>query len=134
MDAKPPAQRKMIILIMGAATALLLAGWLWVGRGAYAATTYHSGDTAAFSGTVYEEPFFGPPNYGENPETDRREVARILQLDHPIVFVDSGGTAAQIQEIHLIGFPPLAGKDATFRGRLDEADTGHHRRRVLLVQ
>src|SRR6266436_2921427 len=61
-------------------------------------------DAANLSGTVYVETFFGPPNYGENPETDRIEQADILRLDRPLKFCKSDGTLVVVSEVQIIGF------------------------------
>jgi hypothetical protein len=35
-------------------------------------------------GRLINTMFFGPPNFGEDPETDSKEMTRILSLDKPI--------------------------------------------------
>lgn len=96
-------------------------------------TTNRPGDQARLSGTVHFERYYGPPNYGENPEGDRVEEATILRLDHPIRFCKAGGTPFSTAEVQIAGFGNMVeGQHVTCTGNLDEAMTGHHRRDVLL--
>lgn len=100
-------------------------------------TAGHSiGDTVTLHGTVYAEHFYGPPNYGEDPQHDARETAYILKLATPLQFIRSDGKRIEVKEVQVImldGRRIEIGKPATFRGELDEAISGHHRREVLLV-
>ena len=40
------------------------------------------GTDHVFEGTVEKKTVFGPPNYGENPETDKKITLNILSLRH----------------------------------------------------
>ena len=45
---------------------------------------FHEGRTVRLTGTVTYRMFYGAPNYGENPKTDRRVRVPILRLEKPI--------------------------------------------------
>lgn len=97
------------------------------------------------SGRIIYQDFFGPPNYGENPETDLVETAVILVLYEPInVKGDpekdyNSQIIKNIKKIQLvvpwekIGDENLSGKNVTAHGTLFEAITGHHRTQVLMA-
>jgi len=94
------------------------------------------------SGTVVLRTFFGPPNYGENPETDSKEVQALLKLDHPLCAVESVEREEQAERnqrqvtlVPLGGFSlkPYAGKHVFVKGSLFHADNGHHRTPVLIA-
>jgi len=94
------------------------------------------------SGTVVLRTFFGPPNYGENPETDEKEVQALLKLDHPLCTVESVEREEQAERnqrqvtlVPLGGFSlkPYAGKHVSVKGSLFHADNGHHRTPVLIA-
>jgi len=91
------------------------------------------GQTMSLHGSVYAEPFFGPPNYGENPDTDSREIAYILKLDKPIRVVMSDGNLEDCREVQVINYPHIPkGSDMVVSGQLDEGVSGHHRRKVIV--
>jgi hypothetical protein len=89
---------------------------------------------------------YGPPNYGENPETDSKVKVPVLQLSQPInvrrdpnsnmntrSFVD----VKEVQLVFLteknISYRHLVGKVVTAKGTLFQGHTGHHYTEVLLV-
>ena len=87
---------------------------------------------------------FGPPNFGENPDTDSKVVIYLLKLQKPIsvrndpqsrINVDS---LENVKEIQLEFSRPLQDyrrflkKNIIVRGKLFEAHTGHHYRKVLM--
>ena len=45
---------------------------------------HYAGEPVSLAGKVVLRTFFGPPNYGENPDTDSRETQAILILPRPI--------------------------------------------------
>jgi hypothetical protein len=45
---------------------------------------HYGGDPVTLTGKVKVQTFYGPPNYGENPDTDSRETQLILVLAEPI--------------------------------------------------
>ena len=102
--------------------------------------------TVTLSGTVFSRIYFGPPNYGENPESDAREGAWLILLDAPICITGSSNPKVDndLPEsnqilIHLVAvhvdlasLQRAAGKHITVRGSLFHAMTGHHRTPVLM--
>jgi len=91
-------------------------------------------------GNVTFERFYGPPNFGETPEQDRKEEATILNLDREIcVSAGTGSCDAQdmLNSIQLviptsIGGSARAGECVVADGPLFRAFTGHHRRLILM--
>jgi len=57
---------------------------------------FHEGSAVRLTGTVAFRMFYGAPNYGESPKTDRRVRVPILQLDRPI-------TPCELTEFDRIG-------------------------------
>ena len=95
-----------------------------------------AGEVVLLSGSTYSEGFFGPPNYGEAPISDSKENACILHLEKEMVFITSAGEKSVVQEIQLVGYDDLnsvVNKHQAFRGVLDEGESGHHRRPVILA-
>lgn len=95
------------------------------------------------SGVLVVEVHYGPPNYGENPESDMVERAMILLLDMPqIVQGDldadfNGETEYDVARVHLaaspeIGLSKLVWQRVRVEGTLFHAFTGHHRTDVLM--
>ena len=85
--------------------------------------------------------FFGPPNYGDNPNTDSRETQAVLFLTKAICTVKDEGsddtneanqfelTLVPNQKVRLSG---LAGRSVIVSGKLFGAHTGHHHTPLLL--
>lgn len=86
--------------------------------------------------------FFGPPNFGENPETDSKERSWILSLDKPINVQSKdetdpvlGPSVENVRELQLVLHEPrreLIGKKVRVKGTLFHAHTGHHHTDVLM--
>lgn len=86
--------------------------------------------------------FFGPPNFGENPETDSKERTWIVSLSKSInvrgrADSDLGLNAAveDVLELQLVLREPrkeLIGKKVIVKGTLFHAHTGHHHTDVLM--
>ena len=114
-----------------------------------ASAQYHLDNEAEYlTGTLVTEEFYGPPNYGETPETDRVEKAYILKLDTPIEIVgdiaaaigaDGQGiisttTVSRVQlsgEFDTKSANKLIGQQVKLDGRLFPAHTGHHHTPML---
>ena len=102
--------------------------------------------SVTLSGTIFTRTYFGPPNYGEHPESDARENAWLLLLDAPICVagsshpdLDNNSPERDQILIHLAAIHMDAtlleravGKRATVRGSLFHRLTGHHRTPVLM--
>ncbi len=88
------------------------------------------------------ETFFGPPNFGENPETDSKERSWILSLNKPInvrakTETDPilGPSVEDVRKLQLVMPKPyreLIGKKVIVKGTLFHGHTGHHHTDVLL--
>jgi len=102
---------------------------------------HYDGEPVTLTGKVTLQTFYGPPNYGENPDTDSRETQALLVLAKPIC-VDANPSNYEEEEknqVKVTLVPPggmdlgtYAGKKVTFYGTLFHANTGHHRTPVLL--
>jgi hypothetical protein len=91
------------------------------------------------TGRVSIQTFFGPPNYGESPETDSKERQAILHLNRPICTIASYDSPAEENQTDVTLVPmgnfslvPFEGKPVTVRGELFHAITGHHHTDVLI--
>lgn len=88
-------------------------------------------------GRVATSERFGPPNYGENPESDARLQILVLHLDHPIsTCADSASEVNSeaiegVREIQLLVVPgidlhPLVGQRVVLRGVLARSVLARH--------
>lgn len=102
---------------------------------------HYEGEPVTLTGQVILQTFYGPPNYGENPDTDSRETQAILVLSKPICVSANPGSYddEEKDQLKVTLVPPsgvnlgaYAGKKATFQGTLFHANTGHHRTPVLM--
>jgi hypothetical protein len=91
------------------------------------------------TGRVHIQTFFGPPNYGESPETDSKERQAILHLNRPICTIATDDSPAEENQSDVTLVPmgnfslvPFEGKPVTVRGELFHAITGHHHTDVLI--
>lgn len=97
-------------------------------------------DTAVtLSGTVTLRTFFGPPNFGEDPETDARVTQAILKLDRPLCVLESENDEAEhgLREITLVpsgkmSLRSLDRKRVRATGGLYHGFNGHHNTPVLM--
>ena len=102
---------------------------------------HYGGEPITLSGKVTLQTFFGPPNYGENPDTDSRETQGILVLVRPVC-VSANPVSydmAETNQVKVTLVPPdgvnlknFAGKRVTVQGTLFHAITGHHHTPVLM--
>jgi Domain of unknown function (DUF4431) len=86
--------------------------------------------------------FFGPPNFGENPETDSKEQGWILSLSKPIELtgitsLESGliNHDQNVREVQLVlpgAHKELIGKKVAVKGMLFRAHTGHHHTEIVV--
>lgn len=94
-------------------------------------------------GKLITKTFYGPPNYGENPDTDSKEEFAILVLSKPVnvrgnADPDAGyerTTVKHLREMQLVLTMPhkeLIGKKVIVKGTLFHAFTGHHHTDVLM--
>jgi hypothetical protein len=103
---------------------------------------------SAISGTIKLETFFGPPGYGENPQTDSKHDYFILHLDNPINVIseseeiEEGDYNYTRNNISKIQLTPAFGSDITFTkyenkfvrltGTFFGAFSGHHNTEVIM--
>jgi hypothetical protein len=121
---------------------LMLAILLATSLPAVAASCLHyGGSPVTLSGKVKLQTFFGPPNYGENPDTDSRETQAILALAKPICVEANPVEYEEAEQNQLeVTLVPLKkenlksyeGKQIAVQGTLYHAHTGHHHTPVLI--
>lgn len=90
---------------------------------------------------------YGPPNFGEDPETDKVEGFYVLKLDKPININKSGdfGAESNVSEIQLAicwpdakeifgteKAPNINNEEILVRGTLYHSHTARHHRNVLI--
>jgi hypothetical protein len=87
---------------------------------------------------------FGPPNYGEDPETDQRLKIPVLLLSEPVnvrgepdaqVNIESVRGVKEVQLIFLRGrnYDGLVNSRVVARGTLSHAVSGHHFTEVVMT-
>lgn len=103
-----------------------------------------SGKQLEISGSLYLETQYGPPGYGANPKTDRRDRIGIVKLDDPMdvklpfteYHVDQTITVKEIQVVPQkpgsVDVVALSGKHVVITGSLFEPDNSDHVRPVLI--
>ena len=88
------------------------------------------------TGKVIEKEYYGPPNYGETPELDAKEIESIICFDEPQSFNVKGCSIA-INELQLVFYNSenncIPGKRYSFTGRIIPAETGHHHTDYILL-
>ena len=120
-----------------------LASGLCVASQSWAAPQclHYAGAPVALAGKVTLETFYGPPNYGESPETDSRETQAILVLANPICVSANPSTndEAEKNQLKVTLVPPAGvnlgsykGRSVIVKGTLFHAITGHHHTPVLM--
>jgi len=83
-------------------------------------------------GEIIIKTFYGPPNYGENPEIDRKEDYYFLMLNEPIEIMsdDYTGSIYELQVVfrnnNQVGLIIFEGRDYIIRGQLFPKQSGHH--------
>ena len=101
----------------------------------------HGPAVVELTGKLIVKRFYGPPNFGENPETDAKEDALILLLNKPINAKDyspdmgNETSVESVSELQLVLSTPyqkLIGKTVTVSGTLFYAHTGHHHTDLLM--
>ena len=101
-------------------------------------------EISTLTGSVKLEVFYGPPGYGENPKTDKKEPTYILHLPKPINVIatdpedELNYTARNITKIQLVNsgnfkISSFNNKTVKVSGTFFSAHTGHHHTDVLLT-
>jgi hypothetical protein len=96
------------------------------------------------TGTIIRHMEYGPPNYGEDPAHDAKELYWYLQLDDPICVngkkeysqeMEEEKNVRKVQIVYLNGYPKgdnWINHRASITGTLFHAITGHHHTKVLI--
>lgn len=96
-----------------------------------------NGKAALLQGKIKFCDFYGPPNYGENPETDKIERCPILILDKEIK-CSMNNEEFTIDEIQIIFSSKIKqnkifdGARLKIKGEILPAQTGHHHTKFVL--
>ncbi len=88
--------------------------------------------------------YYGPPNYGENPETDAKEMTPILVLPRPVnVRGDpndelNSESVEGVKQVQLVfyerpAYRQLVGRQVVVKGTLFHSHTAHHHTPVLMT-
>ena len=106
---------------------------------------YFEPNVSIIEGTLITRMYYGPPNYGENPDTDAKQYPFILQLDDPIDVIAQEGDIhnSSIFEVTEIQVVPMnkeqtelveqyINKRITIQGTLFGAIFGGHHTDVLI--
>ena len=108
---------------------------------------YFEPDTSVLTGNLKVEMYYGPPGFGESPETDEKEYCYIFYPAGPINVVQrskesdvSGGFDETVKNItrfqlapHLpVNLHPFVNKKIKIKGSFYSAQNGHHHTDVLL--
>jgi len=89
---------------------------------------------------------YGPPNYGENPESDAHYEIPIILLSKPIRVKGDPGSVVNREDLVNVSFVQLvfqstpavaywhyANQDVVVTGTLFRAETGHHHTTLLMT-
>ena len=102
---------------------------------------HYGGSPVTLNGKVKLQTFFGPPNYGENPDIDSRETQAILLLENPVCVEanpkDYEEAEQNQREVTLVplgkeNLKNYEGKQVLIQGTLYHAQTGHHHTPLLI--
>lgn len=107
---------------------------------------YFEPNISVIEGTLITRMHYGPPGYGENPNTDEKEYPFILQLDNPIKVITGeddnfNSDISHASEIQLVLNPnkvdiesvkQYKNKHIKVKGTLFSAWSGHHHTEVLM--
>ena len=95
-------------------------------------------------GKLITKMYYGPPNYGEDPKTDSKEVLPILVLSRPVnvrakpdpnAGPPEQASVENVRKMELVLSIPhknMIGKTVIVKGTLFHAFTGHHHTDVLM--
>jgi hypothetical protein len=96
-------------------------------------------DSAEISliGKIELREFFGPPNYGENPDTDKVERHYFVVLDEPI-YIEIENVVKKVKELQIIfntdgPVDISANISYLIYGNIFKADSGHHYSDFLII-
>jgi|GEM_PF-3405447 len=99
---------------------------------------YRWGDTISLRGSLSKEVYFGPPNYGETPEIDKKEQVYFLWLEEKISISGPSNAiqseALEQDKIQLLKIfkPAELPPCIIVTGDIFEAISGHHRAQIMM--
>ena len=104
---------------------------------------YFEPTVSTISGTLKVELYYGPPNYGESPETDTKEYSYILYPDKSTNVIQTsdnisfdettkGITKFQLAPTDEVSLHSLVNKRIRVTGQFYGAHNGHHHTDVLM--
>ena len=124
---------------------LVFAAPLSVGSAFAQSCEKYDPEVVQLTGRLFTLTAYGPPNYGEDPDTDSLETVPVLWLDHPICVDEDlrnyGASPAErdVKSIQLVHSssgakfrPNLVGRHISVSGKLFHGISGHHRTEVLM--
>jgi hypothetical protein len=105
---------------------------------------YFEPNVSTISGTLKVELYYGPPNFGELPETDAKEYSYILYPDKTINVIQTsdstdfdvttkGITKFQLAPMGQLSLHPYIDKRIIVTGQFYGKHTGHHHTDVLMT-
>jgi len=87
-------------------------------------------------GSLSSRVVYGPPNYGEDPQTDSKETIYLLKFDPSCADAlgarKIGGNQFQLVGEKVIGVQKFLGKKVVVKGEIFRGETGHHHTRFVL--
>jgi hypothetical protein len=85
-DARKCLNGKFVALVLCALISVSDSGVALAKNARWCGQVFHTGPSgyAAISGKLIKRSDFGPPNFGEHPETDQKVVIWVVHLDFPI--------------------------------------------------
>ena len=108
----------------------------------FAAGNYSYDKETTLQGILKKEIFYGPPGYGENPKSDKKEPQYLLKLEQAIKVVANpddplSETEESVREITLVNSSGqslefVIGMKILVKGKLFHAHTAHHHTQVLM--
>ena len=133
--------RKLVITLLVAAS----AGGFTAQPSARGACLRYEPDTVRLTGRIERHMYYGPPNFGEDPAHDEKEVGFYLGLAEPVCaeggqYPELNDPRRGVRRVQLVldsaGYArlrPHLGQRVTLRGTLFASHTGHHHTPILLV-
>jgi hypothetical protein len=86
-------------------------------------------------GRVVMESHSGPPNYGETPRQDSKQMYPVLHLQTPIQFCGNEERPLIVKSVQIVPLKPrkIDRRQSRWNGALMRAQSGHHVTAVVLL-
>jgi len=105
---------------------------------------YFEPSVSTLTGTLRVELYYGPPNFGETPETDAKEYSYILYPEKVINVIQTSEssyfnvttkdiTKFQLAPMEQVSLKPFVDKRITVTGQFYGSHTGYHHTDVLMA-